>query len=359
MYHFIRAFVERGVHVIFWSDNLHQDPIYTRPLQELGVEVIYGSRYVGQFQRWFSDNAAWIPYVLLSRPHIAIKFVYAIKNSSAATILYYGHDLHFKRLQDEYELGRSEQVLRLSREFKELEMQLWMMSDVIMYPSESERAIVQDLAGARKNVVAVPAWTFDPEVVEVTRTNGLLGRSPYELLFVGGFGHGPNVDGILWFTSEVLPLIRAHDARFVLTVVGSNAPDSILALSGADIRVLGFLDDDTLARLYRETGVAIVPLRFGGGVKGKVVEAFSKGVPVVTTPVGVQGITDAQDLAFIAETPADFAAAVIRAAEDRELARAKTDAAAAFVGREYTAAKLMRQLAPFMPELRQEEVHAG
>ena len=350
MYSFLRAFVERGIHVIFWPDNLYQDPIYTRPLQELGIEVIYGAPFVGQFERWFGENAANLPYVLLSRPHISIKFIQIIRLTSTATVFYYGHDLHSRRLKDEYKVSKSEEVARLALEFGELELMLWRLSDVTMYPSESERAIAESMLDGHKTVLAVPAWTFDKATIDAAEAIGIDSRS-HDLLFVGGFTHGPNVDGIVWFVATVMPLLLAHDSRFSLTIVGSNAPALILDLAGPSIKILGFVDDESLASLYREAAVAIAPLRFGGGVKGKVIEAFAKATPVVTTPVGVQGIAHAEALAFVAETPEDFAAAIIEAVEDRAQALRRSTAAADFVRREYTADKLMDQLVPFMPEL--------
>ncbi len=351
MYNFLRAFVDRGVHVIFWSDNLYQDPVYTRPLQELGIEVLYGSAYVGQFERWFFKHQGQIPYVLLSRPHISIKFIETIKRHSKTTIMYYGHDLHSRRLQDEYEVSRSEEVARLAREYGDLEMRIWRMSDVILYPSESERATVDGMLDGQRAVLTIPAWTFDLGAIDAAASAPMAARMSHDLLFVGGFAHGPNVDGVTWFASEVMPLLLAYNPGFRLTIVGSNAPPAVLALESAAIRILGFVDDNTLMDLYARAGVAVAPLRFGGGVKGKVIEAFSKGIPVVTTSVGVQGIPGAETLAFIADTPADFAAAVVTAAEEHDGAGKRASAATAFVRREYTADKLIDQLTPHMPEL--------
>lgn len=359
MYHFLKAFVECGVHVIFWSDNLFQDPIYTRPLQELGIEVIYGPSFVGQFERWLSENEASVPYILLSRPHIAIKYIDAIKRQSTATILYYGHDLHWRRLLDEYEVNGSQETLRLSHAFRDQETRLWAMSAVVMYPSERERDLVVQEVGPGRTVLAVPAWTFDREEIAAARAADPAGRDPHHVLFVGGFTHGPNVDGILWFVQNVLPRLRTHDTRFKVTIVGSNAPQSVTELAGTDVTVAGFVSDDALAKLYREAGIAIAPLRFGGGVKGKVIEAFARGVPVVTTPVGVQGIAGSAGIAAVAETPGDFAAAIIRIAEDPEAGYAQARAALDFVGREYVIERLIDLLTPSMPELSQSPGSAG
>ncbi|MDR7035672.1 GT2 family glycosyltransferase/glycosyltransferase involved in cell wall biosynthesis [Methylobacterium sp. BE186] len=350
MIHFLRAFVDWGFHVVFWPDNLHQDPIYARPLQEMGIEVVYGPDYVGRFDQWISEHARWIGCVLLSRPHIAIHYVDAVKRHPGLQILYYGHDLHWRRLMLEHELGGSEEVLRLSEHFRTLEARLADLSDVVMYPQEEERALVAEQCGPGKAVIAVPAWVLGREEIEAARdaASTIPGRDPRRLLFVGGFTHAPNVDGILWFAREVLPLLRSRGRDIRLTIVGSNPPPEVSALTGADTEVTGPISDAELAAHYADAAVAIVPLRFGGGVKGKVIEAFAKGVPVVSTPVGLQGIPSREQLALCAETPEDFADCVARAADDRAGALERAEAAIGFVEREYTAAKLLRQLGPVM-----------
>lgn len=358
MTHFLRAFVERGFHVTFWSDNLYQDPVYTRPLQELGIEIIYGAEYVGQFEAWFSANAAWIPYVMLSRPHVSVKFIDAVKRLSDAKILYYGHDLHWRRLQEEYAVNGNPEAFRESEFFRELETRVASQSDVVMYPNEDERAIVADLLGEGKTVLAVPAWTFDAEAVDAARRSAERAdaRDLTRLLFVGGFVHGPNEDGLLWFTREVMPRLQERHPGFHLTVVGSNPTEAVLALDGADISVTGQVTDAVLASLYEMAGIAIVPLRYGGGVKGKLIESLAKAVPVVSTPVGVQGIPEAEELVFIGRDAEEFADAILQAVADPALAAAKVRRGVEFIARDYTVARLFDKLVPTIPELGRADV---
>ena len=113
------------------------------------------------------------------------------------------------------------------------------------------------------------------------------------LLFVGGFAHPPNADAVLWFAKEVFPKIR-EQIKVNFYIVGSKVTDEIKALEqpGNGIIVKGFVSEEELADLYRNCRIVVVPLRYGAGVKGKVVEAIYNGAPIVTTSVGSEGIPD-------------------------------------------------------------------
>jgi len=144
---------------------------------------------------------------------------------------------------------------------------------------------------------------------------------PPELLFIGGFNHLPNLDGLTWFVKDIWPRVHEAipDARF--TIIGSNTPAEVRAFGALPgIEVLGFVEDTT-AYLDR-AAISIAPLRYGGGMKGKVVEAMSCGLPIVTTSVGVQGINAVSgEHCLIADHAADFAEAVTSLLNDPQRAR--------------------------------------
>jgi glycosyltransferase involved in cell wall biosynthesis len=127
------------------------------------------------------------------------------------------------------------------------------------------------------------------------------------LVFVGSMDWVPNIDGIQWFTEEVLPLIRARSRDLPVTIVGRMPPASIQALAARDrfVHVTGTVPD---VRPYLwDASVAIVPLRIGGGTRLKIYEAMAAGVPVVATTIGAEGLdVDGKTIA-LADTPADFA----------------------------------------------------
>jgi len=107
-----------------------------------------------------------------------------------------------------------------------------------------------------------------------------------------------------------LPLVRQNMPAVKLAIVGSNPPRQLLELAGDDISVCANVSDAELRDHYRTSRVAVVPLRYGAGVKLKVVEALREGLPLVTTSVGAQGLPGLQEVAFIRNDARGFAEAV-------------------------------------------------
>ncbi|MEM6302969.1 MAG: glycosyltransferase family 4 protein, partial [Pseudomonadota bacterium] len=142
-----------------------------------------------------------------------------------------------------------------------------------------------------------------------TAVKGVPGYSPareQSLIFVGGYNHPPNVDAANWLVDEVMPSLRERLDAPRLHLVGSNPPDAVQSLACADVTVHGYLSDAALDALYREAAVAVVPLRFGAGIKGKVIEAITQGLPLVTTTIGAEGIPAAKEVMWIADDAATF-----------------------------------------------------
>jgi GT2 family glycosyltransferase/ubiquinone/menaquinone biosynthesis C-methylase UbiE len=341
----ITAFLEMGWQVTFWPDNLYRDPNYTQALQNLGVEVIFGNKYVGNFEEFIKSRKDIYDAAFINRPHIALPYINGVRKHTAARILFYGHDLHFRRLAAARAIGEnvSEEEIEAIRQ---TELAACSSSDVIYYPDPEEVQLVADLLPSKKQVISLPVVVFTAEVIAAGRKKAERISAPAagRLLFVGGFSHKPNTDGILWFVHEVLPQIRDRFGTVHLTIAGSNPPAEIQLLASEGIDVTGFIPDDELERQYEVADVAIVPLRFGAGVKGKVIEAMANGVPVVTTPFGIQGIASAEKLTLIASDPEGFAAAVVECLRDREKARKRARAALTFVQQSHSTAALRRAL---------------
>ena len=290
IYQIIKLLLEAGLVVKFWPANLWFDPEYAPRLQQLGVEVFYGPEYANRFDTWVSENGNQIDYVLLSRPHIAIEFLKPLREHSTARLLYYGHDIHHLRVQEELKLKPKNSNLAAEERLLQVqEHQLWSTVDVIYYPSESETRYVREwlmTKSGRAKARTLPCFAFDTfnENIEqnLDRRNGIL--------FVAGFAHPPNVDGAIWFVNEVLPCIHAMMPNVHISLVGSNPATDVKALASAKVEVTGYVTDEELAQRYQRARVVVAPLRYGAGVKGKVVEAMRFGVPVVTTKIGAQGL---------------------------------------------------------------------
>lgn len=351
VYHFLRMFVEAGFHVSFWPDNLNEDREYCAMLQQAGVEVIYSAAYVDRFDEFMAANGSYFEYALVNRPHIAPKYYDSIRAHSRCVILYYGHDIHYKRLESERLTSEDPRLLEEIEEFRKLELENWRKSDVVLYPSDEERAEVEKaFPGAVARVV--PMLGYFPAELGEARANieQFEARDFYQLLFVGG-SHPPNVDALLWFAKDVMPLIVSERPQTKLNIVGSSRSPEIAALESEAIVIKGRISDDELARLYATAGVAIIPLRFGGGVKGKTIEALFHAIPLVTTSIGMQGLYPQAPIAYVADDPESFAKAVISAQTDHKTAKLHVERGASFIEEHYSLEAMRRAFLPFVPQL--------
>jgi GT2 family glycosyltransferase/ubiquinone/menaquinone biosynthesis C-methylase UbiE len=351
MFCFVKLFVDAGFQVSFWPENLYRAPGYSERLMDMGVEVIFGPRYVDALQEFLEQRAPVLDYVFMSRPTVTEKIIDQVEAVEGVTRLYYGHDLHFRQLEQRIAEGGSGSQAEVDR-MRNLELDLCRRVDLALYPSQDEADFVLEAAPDVTCAAISMAVYEEAELAQgVRKIAALAGETTRDLLFVGGFNHPPNLEGLLWFVEEVLPLLRARDAGLRLNIVGSKTPERVRTLAGSDIVVHGHVSDAALAEIYAGVGVVIAPLLHGAGVKGKVIEAMARGVPVVMTSIGAQGIPDAGKLGRVADSPEAFAEAVIRALDDRDESRARAERAIAFIRDRYSTATVRRTLAPHVPQL--------
>jgi glycosyltransferase involved in cell wall biosynthesis len=171
------------------------------------------------------------------------------------------------------------------------------------------------------------------------------------ILFVGGFGHRPNIDAVQWLVGDILPRLRNLVPEVSTVIAGSSPPPAVKRLAGDGVVVTDYVSDPMLEWLYRSATVAVAPLRFGAGVKGKVVEAIRFGVPVVATSAGVQGLDGAAGFVEVAHSADEFASAVARLVRSPDLALGRAQQGLDFIEREFGYAAAVRRLAIDIPEL--------
>ena len=334
---FMQALLDAGMVVKFWPHNRHRSPGYTEALQELGVEVLAAGPGVGSFAAWMRENGAELDCVLLSRPAVAADCLSAVRQFSPARVVYYGHDLHFRRLRQQGDALKSERLLREAGGLERCEREVWRSVDLVLYPSQEEAAIVAAME-PRVCVQAMQPYgfaVFPPERPA---------PASHDIMFVAGFGHPPNEDAAMWFASAVLPLVRQRvpDARFA--IVGSNPTLAVQALAGEAIELAANVSPSELEAWYTRARVAVVPLHFGAGVKLKVVEALQHGLPLVTTPVGAQGLPGIGRVAAIETEPRGFADAVCRLLLDDAVWEQRCAAQIAYAADHFSAGSLRNAL---------------
>jgi glycosyltransferase involved in cell wall biosynthesis len=350
---YLEIFARAGLQVTYWPQDLYFDRPYVMALQRIGVEVMYGwSGVWPEFDAWLAANSDALRYAYLFRPTCAVNFIDRLRQNSKARIMFAGVDVHYQRLEMEAGKIDSASVRRDAARMERLEKDIWRKSDVVYYLSDSEVDLVR-ATYPDKNAQLIPIFMFDParlhEAAERVRRSSI--PASRQLLFVGGFRHSPNADAVLWFVGEIWPRVLAAvpDAR--LTIAGSSPPPAIRQLASDAITVSGTISDEELIRRYREVTAAIVPLRFGAGVKGKLLEAVSYGAPVVTTSVGTQGLAGLEPFLDMHDDAPGFAGAVIAILQAPASRLEKVLGGLTYLEQNFTQAAALRILSAEIPEL--------
>jgi GT2 family glycosyltransferase len=315
MLHLMMGLLRIGYSVKFWPHDPAGGLNYIDDLQQRGIEVLHDRDRFPSFDDWYRQTHSNVDVVLLSRPNVAVNYISTVRRHGKALLVFYGHDIHYRRLAAELDYDPANQLTRRSHEFfSKLEPSLWQQTDIIYYPSVDETEIVRDALhrkGSKATARTIPVYAYEnfPSVdVDLDRRS--------DLLFVGSFSHQPNVDGVLWFCREILPVLTRLWPSLKVQLIGSDPPEQVRKLACHNIEVTGFISDAELEQRYLQARVAIAPLRFGGGMKGKVIEALRFGLPIVTTSAGVQGFQDWEGIIARADDAESFADAIVRLLKD-------------------------------------------
>ena len=300
-FHWVKVFLELGFNVKFIGDNYYRHEPYTSCLQNLGVEVLYGSYYQGNWKKWLAENQDDIDYVYFHRPHITIKYLDFITENLKAKTFYQPHDLHFLRLRRKWEIDGSEESLKQSKNWFRKEKHIAESVDTCLTFSDYELEVIKRDFDCRR-CASIPLFAYDDLTYKDRNWDQRSG-----LMFVGGFGHPPNIDGMNWFLAEIFPRVIEKNPDVVLHLVGSNMPRELRNTACKNIKIHGHVTDDELPRLYASTKLTVIPLRYGAGVKGKLIESMKNGVPVVATGVAIEGVPGIEDVIPMTDRPDVFA----------------------------------------------------
>ena len=302
MLNMIRAFRQLGAKVTLAPQNLIANEPYSSDLQRSGVEVIAEPHY-RNIDDIINERGAEFDIVVLSRLEVAAEMLSLVRRHCVnASVVYDTVDLHFLRQIREHRLNGEVSGGFDHERTRELEIMCTQRADVTFVCSTSEKSLLRDLVPDASIEVVGNIHEIAPTKTPVGDRRGML--------FVGGFEHPPNLDAVEWFIAEVLPLVVAQIPNALLHVIGSKVPPGLHALSGPHVRIHGFVPD--LEPFYESVRIVVAPLRFGAGVKGKVTQALSHGVPCIGTSVAFEGsgFLDGRDV-IVADEPSAFAEACI------------------------------------------------
>lgn len=288
-----------------WRNSTFDHGRYESLLSEAGVTFYEGSVHNAL-------GASVYDIVLFEFYHPAREFMTMVRRMQPdARIVVDSVDVHYNRLQTKAKLSGEVGDESTAAKVRIEELTCYSQADLVIAVSDDDQSLINlELPDCPISVV--------PNVHEIPPYIAIGKRNIGELLFIGNFVHTPNIDAMIYFVGEVMPLIRRRIPGITLTIIGNKPPEAILNLANDDIKVLGYVPD--IAPYLKSAYLSIAPLRYGGGIKGKVGEAMSYGLPVVTTSFGVEGF----DLipgqhAIVAETPEDITEAISRLMTDPAL----------------------------------------
>jgi GT2 family glycosyltransferase/SAM-dependent methyltransferase len=320
----MEALIGLGARVTFMPDSLTELQPYTRDLQRMGIEVIYGPLDVNAE---LASICSGLSLAILCRPHATSHWLDTVREfAPLARIAYDTVDLHWLREARRSAIRVSprstfdasngrldlESISPKARALRELELAMIRATDATLVVSDCERIQVeQDVPGA--NVLVVPTvHDLEPYVPPPENRSGIL--------FLGSFEHVPNIDAAVRLVKDVMPAVWSELDNIQVTIVGSSPPPEVQALASAQVDVTGWVKD--LQPVLEQSRLMVAPLRFGAGLKGKITQCMAVGLPVVTTTVGAEGL-DGRDgeTMLIADDPREIANRIIRVYDDDDLWR--------------------------------------
>lgn len=281
------------------------DEVYAAALSSLGIRTFRGNR---SLKRMMKNDFSIVFFEFYDT---AIKHFQGIKQHfpEAHTVID-TVDVHFAREMLMAKVHQDEKLYEMASETRQKELNIYKQADSIWTVTDEDRAVLLT-EDHRLNIDIIP----NIHKFKVVNRENVEENS---LLFIGNFTHQPNEDAVVYFCEDVLPLIQKEVSRLVFYIVGNGPTTIVKALVNEAVKVVGWVPDTTtwLSKCH----VSVVPLRYGAGMKGKVGEAMFSGIPVVTTPVGVQGmdVVSGEEI-LVSDSAEEFAFNVVKLLRDEVL----------------------------------------
>ena len=343
-YNYLRLFERLGFKVTLLPVNGSYMGPYVRDLQGQGIRVLH-EPYRGPFEDVLRMEAAQADIIFIYR-ETAHRYMPLLRALVPRTpIVFNTVDLHFLRKEREAVLLGTEAARLEAQQTRHQELAAMDLANATIVLSQYEEHLLTQLKPGLK-VARIPI------VREIPGRSVASFAERQDVVFIGGFLHTPNVDAVLYFTREIWPIVRKMElgrpCRFL--IAGSNMPAEISSLAADDIIIKGHVPD--LAELYDRALISVAPLRYGAGLKGKVVTSLGFGVPVVGSAISLEGsgLIDGQHI-LAADSPAAMAEAIGRLHANRDLWDQLSDAGLTYAQEQFSLNAVQSKLTALLQEL--------
>jgi O-antigen biosynthesis protein len=276
----------------------------------MGIECLY-EPFVTDLKEYLKRNGGHFDVVVLCRADQAIRYFDVVRSyCPKARIVFNTVDLHFLREERGARLKGSADELKNVQKLKRAELDVCTKASATLVVSRAEASLLQ------KEVPDAYVEWF-PFALSIPGRKKAFGERR-DIAFIAGYLFEPNVDAVMHFVREIWPHIaeRLPDVKFLMA--GSNMPESVARLAGDRIKAVGYVKD--LAQFLESCRLTVAPIRYGAGIKGKVISSLSHGVPVVATSLAAEGMGCEHGVhLLVANTIAEWTESVARAYEDENL----------------------------------------
>jgi glycosyltransferase involved in cell wall biosynthesis len=316
----MRALQRLGYRVDFVA--AHQDDAGSRALEASDI-TCWQAPWVGSVEEVFRRLGVGLDLAYLHRFALMQRYAALVRRwCPAARLLYCVADLHYLRMSRRIAVeaggGMTPEGAPPGPELPDeaaglrtAELLAVLGADAVITHSSFEQALLRREV-PEANVHLVP-WEVQVQPIE----RGFEERSG--VVFIGSFGHAPNLDAAHFLVETVMPLVWDEDPTIPCLLVGSDLPASLRAAAAAApaglVEALGHVP--ALSAVWDRVRLSVAPLRFGAGLKGKVLDSFAAGIPCVCSPMAAEGMDFSRDLsALVADTPASLARVILRVHND-------------------------------------------
>ncbi|MBS1103335.1 glycosyltransferase [Gluconobacter sp. Dm-62] len=319
---------ENGYEVSFMAaDEMHRRAEDYDALRKAGF-VVYRSPYDTSVEDVLRAQSGTFDLVYLHRQTIVSRYLALVRHMQPKAMAVYSvADLHHIRLQRQGEVQERPELLSAARQMRLLECTSAWMADAVITHSAAEAKWLQKAVPESKTFVV-------PWHVPVRGRPPAFGRRA-GVLFVGDYSHAPNLDAAYWILEDIAPRLHKIAPHVTLMLAGSNMPASLAASSTENVEIMGHVAD--LSGLLGKIRVGIAPLRFGAGVKGKVLECLAASVPCIMTPIAAEGISLPPELDCLVATDVEqFVQLIVQYHDEEEAYRSAAQVARTFVRDNYS-----------------------
>jgi glycosyltransferase involved in cell wall biosynthesis len=328
----IRALQALGYAVsLVAADEMRNADALARLAKEASIDA-YGAPFYASVEDVLSRQVGTFDLVYLHRAEVADRYLALVRRwCRKARILYSVADLHYLRIARQARVERRPELAAVSQNMAALELWAARRADIVVTHSLAEAESLRRTLGEKGQGSKVQVVPF---AVAPRRP-----RKPFRgrrgLAFIGSFGHAPNGDAVHHLTRDIMPLVWQADPTITCRIVGHGWQASHVSNHDERIEVTGAVAD--LDEVFAGVRLTVAPLRFGAGIKGKVLDSFAAGLPCVMTPIAAEGLPLAELRGeLVAEDSTSLAGLIVQLHADAEANARIGDQAARLAATEFS-----------------------